>query len=151
MTTEPGTYALVLSSAIQRSIVIGKLGKLDVCPGFYVYVGSAGGPGGLQARVARHCRASKRRHWHIDHLSTVAYVEEVWYSEQASGAEHQWAAAIAGMPGASVPLVGFGSSDCDCRSHLFRFPNRPSAGVFRRSLGDRQRAEVRLCGAIQLL
>ena len=148
MTAGPGTYALVLSSDIERSIVIGRLGELDVCPGFYVYVGSARGPGGLQARVARHCRASKRRHWHIDHLSAVASVEEVWYSENASGVEHQWAAAIAGMPGASVALAGFGSSDCHCRSHLFRFASRPRVQAFRRSLGDAQRAEVRICGAI---
>jgi hypothetical protein len=28
------------------------------------------------------------------------------------------------MPGASVPLAGYGSSDCDCETHLFFFEKR---------------------------
>jgi hypothetical protein len=28
-------------------------------------------------------------------------------------------------PGASIPLVGFGASDCHCASHLYFFKSRP--------------------------
>ncbi|HYA22015.1 MAG TPA: DUF123 domain-containing protein [Thermoproteota archaeon] len=38
-------------------------------PGLYLYVGSARGPGGLRARVARHLRRDKVRKWHIDYLT----------------------------------------------------------------------------------
>jgi Uri superfamily endonuclease len=54
-----GTYALVLAAQKQRTISVGKLGILDVRPGFYVYVGSALGPGGLAARIGRHARQDK--------------------------------------------------------------------------------------------
>jgi len=57
---EPGTYALILVAEEQQSAEIGKLGALDVQPGFYVYVGSARGPGGLKARIARHTRSEKK-------------------------------------------------------------------------------------------
>ncbi len=126
LTNKPGTYALVLVSAAARTIQVGKLGELAVEPGFYVYVGSAAGPGGLRARVARHLRDSKRIHWHIDYLRSVAAVEEVWFTTQAGGTEHRWANALGSMPGASVPLPGFGSSDCRCVSHLFYFSSRPA-------------------------
>ena len=43
----PGTYALVLRFSSGLEIVVGRLGVLAVQPGFYVYVGSALGPGRL--------------------------------------------------------------------------------------------------------
>ena len=42
-----------------------------------------------------------------------------------------WAAAVARLPGASVPMEGFGSSDCDCETHLFWFEGPPSFRKFR--------------------
>ena len=52
----PGTYALVVRVSGRSEIAVGKLGVLAAQPGFYVYVGSAMGPGGLAARIGRHCR-----------------------------------------------------------------------------------------------
>ncbi|WP_429615053.1 DUF123 domain-containing protein, partial [Sphingobium olei] len=47
-------------------------------PGWYVYAGSAYGPGGLRARIRRHLRRGKLLHWHIDHLtSTAAAIQAV--------------------------------------------------------------------------
>ena len=37
----------------------------------------------------------------------------------------------AGLPGASVPMPGFGSSDCDCAAHLFSYTDAPSIRAFR--------------------
>jgi len=56
----PGTYALVLRLARATTIHVGALGAVDFAPGWYVYVGSALGPGGLAARVNRHLSRSKR-------------------------------------------------------------------------------------------
>jgi Domain of unknown function DUF123 len=64
----PGTYVLVLSSRSTDLIQIGRLGALQLQSGFYVYVGSALGPGGVRARLAHHLKLSRRPHWHIDYL-----------------------------------------------------------------------------------
>jgi len=126
---ERGTYALLLLSTCRQSVAVGHLGVLDVRPGTYVYVGSAFGPGGLRARVARHTSANKKKRWHIDYLMDVARPIEIWYSVGSKKQEHAWANAIARMPGASVPMRGFGSSDCRCEAHLFYFAERPFARV----------------------
>ena len=130
-----GAYALVLAAGKKRNVEIGKLGVLVVEPGHYVYLGSAAGPGGVGARVERHLRRTKRFHWHIDYLTQVTPVDRVWYSIVTDVAEHRWAGAVAAMKGASIPLVGFGSSDCRCVSHLFRFSSRPTVEEFARRLG----------------
>ena len=56
---EPGTYALLLRLDKQERITVGKLGTFDFPVGYYLYVGSALGPGGLRARLARHRRGSE--------------------------------------------------------------------------------------------
>jgi len=57
-------------------------GRVFAIPrGVYLYVGSARGFGGLKARVARHLRAVKKVHWHVDYLlaSRSVCVEAVFY------------------------------------------------------------------------
>jgi len=130
----PGTYALVLRSAGPQQILVGKLETLAVQPGFYVYVGSALGPGGLASRVGRHARAAKKCRWHIDYLVAIATLDEVWYTVDPARRECQWADALRQIRGATVPLEGFGSSDCRCRAHLLFFQKRPSLLVFRQRL-----------------
>jgi hypothetical protein len=63
--SSPGPYALLLSSATDQLICVGRLGDLRLQPGFYVYVGSPLGTGGVRARLAHHIRAAERPHWHI--------------------------------------------------------------------------------------
>ena len=130
----PGTYVLVLRSSRRLGIVVGRLGTLAAQPGFYVYVGSAFGPGGLAKRVGRHARAEKRCRWHIDYLTAVATLDEVWYTVDKARRECQWAGVLKQVRGATVPLEGFGTSDCRCRSHLFFFRKRPSPRVFRQQV-----------------
>jgi Uri superfamily endonuclease len=88
-------------------------------PGAYIYVGSAFGPGGLRARVSRHLRRNKKIHWHIDYLRQELPVLAVWYAEGDTTLEHTWAKAIGACNLASMPVPGFGASDCRCASHLF--------------------------------
>lgn len=115
--------------------MVGRLGALRLQPGFYVYLGSALGPGGLRARIARHLRRAKRWHWHIDYLRAYTRPDRLWYSADASRREHRWAMAMQAMPGATA-IDGFGASDCKCVSHLFHFEERPSPGAFRRRLRE---------------
>lgn len=124
--SQKGTYALVLSAEEKGRIQIGRLGLLDVRRGYYVYVGSALGPGGLKARLSHHLNRWPRPHWHIDYLRMVARVEAIWYTCDSVRREHQWAEVLMRDRESSVPLTGFGSSDCTCRSHLCFFPGRPT-------------------------
>jgi Uri superfamily endonuclease len=126
----PGTYALVLACASARRVRIGRLGLLHLQPGYYVYIGSAFGTGGLRARISHHEHIAQRPRWHVDYLRRRARLEVVWYIAGAR-CEHEWAACIGIMPGAATPMLGFGSSDCDCAAHLFWFKDRPSASSHR--------------------
>ena len=126
-----GTYALILRSSGQRTITIGKLGELKMRKGYYVYVGSAFGPGGVRARVKRHCRISASPHWHINYLRSVVEIIEVWYTYDPERREHQWADILMGIDGVVLPLKDFGSSDCKCDSHLFFFTSPITVDKFR--------------------
>jgi Uri superfamily endonuclease len=143
----PGTYALVLLARDPATITAGALGTLQVTAGAYLYVGSAFGPGGVRARVERHARADKRHRWHVDYLTTVAPVVEVWFTHDPRRLECEWRAALAGIRGAREPWPGFGASDCGCTSHLLRFGRLPSAATFRRHarrrVGDHAPVQVR--------
>lgn len=128
----PGTYALVFESASDETVEVGKLGSLRLQSGFYVYVGSAFGPGGLKARIAHHAKISERPHWHIDYLRPALDLTEIWFTHDSRHREHQWAGVLASWSGATIPISGFGASDCRCNSHLFFFDSPPSGTGFRR-------------------
>ncbi len=129
-----GTYALFRAAREGGLVQIGRLGRLRLQSGLYVYVGSALGPGGLRARLAHHCRREKRQRWHIDYLAPHTRLERVWYCLGSMRREHQWASAMGTAFQGAVPLPGFGASDCDCVSHLFFFEKSPSLSVFMRAL-----------------
>ena len=136
MGSKPGTYVLILASSVFRQIQVGSVGELRVKPGFYAYVGSAFGWGGLVGRLLHHLAIGQHPHWHIDHLRTVTRLEEIWYSYDDHRREHQWSDLLGRSRGASTPMIGFGASDCRCESHLFFFPERPSfSGFCRRARG----------------
>ena len=61
-------------------------------------------------------------HWHIDYLRKYARLVSVWYRSGAR-CEHSWAAQLRAIPGKTVPMAGFGSSDCRCAAHLFGLVN----------------------------
>lgn len=137
MDSSVGTYAVLLQAERVREIVIGRFGTLAIQPGSYVYIGSAFGPGGLAARVGRHWRGGAVRRWHIDYLRAVTQPLEVWITADPIPREHVWAKVMRAMPGATVPMAGFGASDCDCEAHLFYFAKLPSLAQFRRRYATR--------------
>lgn len=118
----PGTYLLFLRLEQPHTITVGRLGEFAFPDGLYAYVGSAQGPGGLRARVGRHLRQDKTLRWHIDALTTTAAVISVWYDTSGTRLECTWAAHLAKTQGLTRPVPSFGSSDCDCLTHLFYIP-----------------------------
>ena len=129
MNSQPGTYILILRSDITASVEIGRWGQLQLCPGYYAYIGSAFGSGGLRARVSRHCGSAKKMHWHIDYLRRHTRLVSVWYSHSGSRLEHEWAGLLSRTADAQ-PVAGFGCSDCACSSHLFYSAGMPDPKAF---------------------
>lgn len=119
-----GTYALVLYLPRAAHLEIGKLGAFDFPRGYYVYIGSARGAGGLRARVTRHWRERKKLRWHIDYLRAAARPVRVWYSTRERADECAWAARLRGK-NACIIAPRFGASDCACGTHLFYFSRSP--------------------------
>ncbi len=117
--SSPGTYALILESHTRQNIQIGRWREIEIQPGYYVYIGSALGPGGVRARVARHFRTTKSNHWHIDYLRSRLKPVGAWVSHSPVRLECQWASTLAGQD-SFMPVAGFGCSDCHCHSHLFQ-------------------------------
>jgi Uri superfamily endonuclease len=128
-----GTYILILRLPNSQHIQIGKLGLFALGAGYYAYVGSAFGSGGLAGRLRHHQKVAPRPHWHIDYLRQAANLDAVWMQESGTRREHEWAGILERMPGVSIPIARFGSSDCRCPAHLFYFgEGLPSLEKFQR-------------------
>ncbi|MDA1258122.1 MAG: GIY-YIG nuclease family protein [Chloroflexi bacterium] len=121
---EPGGYALVFR--LDRTVRVrpGRLGMIDLTAGRYLYMGSA--LSGLAPRLARHLRRRKKRHWHIDALTCAVGPSQLWWSVSDARLECDWTAIALTDPSASIPVLGFGSSDCRCASHLVSLPDLAS-------------------------
>ena len=117
-------YCLLLWVRRPCRITLSRLGVCRLDHGWYLYTGSA--RRNLLPRLERHLRRSKRLHWNIDHLRAVASVLQIWLCPWTPGGECRTNALIRGMPGARVPLKGFGSSDCRCVAHLVSFASEPA-------------------------
>ncbi len=116
--TDAGGYVLVL--LLDRGITVkpGKLGVIELPAGHYLYMGSA--LSGMAPRLTRHLRRRKKRHWHIDALTSVVRAHEIWWVATDARLECDWTRVAVADPEATTPVPGFGSSDCRCNSHLIR-------------------------------
>ena len=116
-----GSYFLLLHLARRRRLRVGQLGSILFEKGHYVYTGSA--MANLGARLARHCRRRKRMHWHVDYLRQAADAVVPVPVRSSRRLECELSGGLEAIMGAGVP--GFGSSDCECRSHLFHSDAAP--------------------------
>ncbi|HEX9429407.1 MAG TPA: GIY-YIG nuclease family protein [Candidatus Bathyarchaeia archaeon] len=116
---EVGVYALLLHVPRKTTIAVGRLGSLEFVPGVYVYIGSA--LNSLPGRVARHFRQAKRTHWHIDYLVGDPSVRLLSFAVRPTSRKIECAMSRAIQRSAVISTDRFGSSDCNCDSHLHRF------------------------------
>lgn len=141
MKPEKGIYALILFLQKERTLRIGRLGVFDFPVGWYVYVGSAHGPGGVRKRTDRHRKnnISKKKKWNIDYFRSEARLCEIWFSHVAQKYEHAWARAFCKMEGAMMHAEEFGARDCYpwCPTHFLQYETRPRIAVLRHRLADR--------------
>lgn len=125
-----GTYVLLLQLPFSQTVAVGKLGTFDLPAGWYAYVGSAFGAGGLVSRLKHHLKPVQSPHWHIDYLRQVAPVQEVWLAPDTERREHVWVELMLAIPGASVLVDGFGASDSPHEAHLIYFDVKPDLEDF---------------------
>lgn len=120
LTRQPGAYMILLRLDAPLRMDLHRFRGGDLPAGDYAYCGSAYGPGGIGARVARHLRAEKRIRWHIDRLTAPGRIRGV--ALLPGGGECDLVKELLSR-GADAPLRGFGSSDCRiCPAHLLRLP-----------------------------
>lgn len=132
---DKGVYLLVLHLPAARQMNVGALGQRAFPAGWYLYVGSAHGPGGLRARLRRHRTVQKAVRWHVDYLRAVAGWAEAWVAPLPPAWECEWARRLVQLPRTRIPVPRFGASDCRCASHLLHLDTRPDAD-FVRALTD---------------
>jgi Uri superfamily endonuclease len=116
-----GAYQLFIHINKEIELKIGKLGTFQFSVGNYIYTGSA--MKNLHQRVARHQRKEKKLKWHIDYLLnnenvTITHIK-IYKSETKD--ECKINQNSINEFNASIPVNGFGSSDCKiCISHLIK-------------------------------
>jgi len=119
---DSGVYVMVMHLDHDLDLEIGSKGMMHFKAGYYMYVGSA--KANLTKRIERHKRKRKKMHWHLDyfrgHCEMIAGlpIRTSW-----ADAECALADAVRGVAEWDVPK--FGSSDCDCKSHLFGMTDNP--------------------------
>jgi len=109
-----GIYFLIMRLDETTNKRVGALGDIEFKDGRYIYIGSA--QNSLERRVSRHFRSEKNKHWHIDYLLEDLEIEEVLAFEGESKMECYSAKTLEEE---FHKIENFGSSDCDCNSHLF--------------------------------
>ena len=124
----PGAYLLLIDLATPLVPALPGRPATRLEPGRSGYCGSAWGPGGLRARLARHLRRDKTQRWHVDRLAALGQV--VGLIAVPGARECALRAALQDLPGVSAPLPGFGSSDCrTCPAHLLALPGSLDAAA----------------------
>lgn len=113
----PGIYLLHIFVKNDLALQIGKLGERFFPRGEYLYIGSA--QNGLKKRIERHLGKRRRLFWHIDYLlanESVEIKDIIWHKEAGKEEECKIASLLRSFGEA---IVGFGSTDCKCESHLY--------------------------------
>ena len=118
MKTVKGSYVLLIALPEQQTVTIGSLNAVYFPDGYYAYVGSA--MGGIKSRLSHHLKGNKRPRWHIDYLLQRASISSIILCPSQNKVECTIAQALSHQ---FYCVPGFGSSDCQCQSHLFFAPD----------------------------
>jgi len=114
---DKGIYCLIFRTS-GCPVRIGALGVVSFRAGWYIYVGSALGSGGLK-RLRRHISLAqlhdKQPKWHVDYLLTSSCFSLV-YASYAVTVDRMECQLACELKEGSIPK--FGCSDCSCSSHL---------------------------------
>ena len=118
---DSGSYIVMIHIPQDLTTRLGSLGEVHFPAGYYLYVGTA--KRALTKRMERHIRKHTAVHWHIDYLKGHADRCTAIPIRSSMPLEHELAEAVGRIADGCIP--SFGSSDCDCVSHLFHFTENP--------------------------
>jgi sugar fermentation stimulation protein A len=118
---DSGSYIILLHIPRDVTATVGSLGEVDFPAGYYLYVETA--RRALTKRLERHLRKRTTAHWHIDYLKGYAEKCTAIPIRSSTPLEHELAEAVGKIADGCV--ASFGSSDCGCPGHLFRFAENP--------------------------
>ncbi len=115
-----GTYLLYLEITKPSRIEI-RNEEILLESGFYIYVGSAFGSGGLSSRIHRHLRKEKKLHWHIDQVTSKDICQFHGIAAFPNEKNECEIANFLSKTSKITPINNFGNSDCKkrCDSHFF--------------------------------
>jgi len=115
-----GIYVLIINVCKNIQVKVGALGRIKFEKGLYAYVGSA--QNNLEKRVSRHLKRKKKKHWHIDYLTSnkATNIKKVFYKKSSKKEECKTAKELSKT---ATAIPRFGSSDCNCKSHFFKIKN----------------------------
>ena len=121
-----GVYLLLLFNDKNIKITIGSLGVIEFLHGYYIYIGSAFGKGGLSSRLKRHINIKKKIFWHIDYLldqksCLLTNIIELITNDKI---ECKITNMLLNVNYKFNRVPKFGSSDCSCESHLLFNENK---------------------------
>lgn len=114
-----GIYVLVVRVFNDAVVRVGRLGNIQLKAGYYLYVGS--GQINVEKRVSRYFSKIKNPRWHIDYIlvNGIALAEKAIILNLSKRYECKISRFIESMGGEAIN--DFGSSDCNCRSHFYRY------------------------------
>ena len=119
--TARGAYIVCLHLPSKIEIAISRRPISRLASGWYTYVGSARGSGGIRARIGRHFKPIKKLHWHIDQLTTNA--DQIAALVLVDCGECELVDKLLESDRFNITVAGFGSSDCRrCAGHLLSGP-----------------------------
>jgi sugar fermentation stimulation protein A len=116
-----GSYIFIVRLRQDRRVSIAGLGEMKFRKGYYCYIGSA--KEDLGRRLERHQRLRKKLSCQIDQLRAAADFHAAIPIRASEDLECEIAAAMAKISDWSLP--GFGSTDCNCQTHLFGMHEDP--------------------------
>jgi len=122
-----GVYLLIIQVGKDVSIKIGALGKKYFKNGVYCYIGSA--QENLEKRIERHLEKEKNNYWHIDYLLENDSVFVLDVLKKEAGKQEECVIAKRFFENAKS-IKGFGCSDCNCESHLFKLDDINKKSLF---------------------
>lgn len=116
-----GIYLLEIKLKENLVLDIKKFSKEMLKSGYYYYTGSA--QKNLFQRIDRHLKVEKKKHWHIDYLSSSknSEISRIFVIPNApKSVECKIGKKLKEEFDITDSLIGFGNSDCrNCRTHLF--------------------------------
>jgi len=116
-----GIYLLEIKLKENLVLDIKKFSKEMLKSGYYYYAGSA--QKNLFHRIYRHLKVEKKKHWHIDYLTSSinSEISRIFVIPNApKSVECKIGKKLKEEFEITDSLIGFGNSDCrNCNTHLF--------------------------------